>query len=244
MSASPSLTLPHRQGIPFLSQRLQMTSPRTSSEASTHPFPLSLGGPSTLSSSSGLLAKSNDSRNSCRHGTLSRGGPSSSWRSRFTMRCSSSSHTRCSSSCARASSSAHTRASSAWCACSSVHSYLRSSSSNRAFSAATWASSLAHSLASLASHSSSSAAAIWASSSSCAVLSSWAVGIGGGGSGERSKIFFKSPAYSAPAIHPVDSPNSAMQDQAWLDLEGGYCYTPCNTTLELRSTLLHDPNLF
>ena len=37
-----------------------------------------------------------------------------------------------------------------------------------------------------------------------------------------------SPTYSAPAIYPVP-PNSATRDLAGLDLEGGYCYTPCNT---------------
>ena len=48
-----------------------------------------------------------------------------------------------------------------------------------------------------------SATAIWPSNSSRALLSSWAVGMGGGGSGKRSKNFFMSPAYSMPAIYPV-----------------------------------------
>ena len=100
-----TLTLPHQQGIPFLSQRSHttpVTSPRASSEAGARPFPLSWEEPSALnsipSSSSGLPAESNNGKNSHRHGALSREGPPSSWRSR-------------SSSYLRASSSARTRAS-------------------------------------------------------------------------------------------------------------------------------------
>ena len=42
------------------------------------------------------------------------------------------------------------------------------------------------------------------------------------------EIFLMFPAYSTPAIYPVP-PNSATRDLAGLNLEGGYCYTPCNT---------------
>ena len=63
--------MPHQQGIPFLLQRSQttpVTSPGPTSWTGACPFPLSLGGHSTFSSSSRLLAESNDGKNSCRRG--------------------------------------------------------------------------------------------------------------------------------------------------------------------------------
>ena len=44
-----------------------------------------------------------------------------------------------------------------------------------------------------------------------------------------------------PTIYPIDSPNSAMRDLTGLNLEGGYCYTLCNTAPELQSPLPPDP---
>ena len=47
---------------------------------------------------------------------------------------------------------------------------------------------------------------------------------------------FSSPStYSTPTIYSIDSPNSTKRDLAGLDVEGRYCYTPCNLILELRS---------
>ena len=86
--------------------------PRTSSEASAHPCPLSWDGPSTLSSSSRLPAKSDDGRKSHRHSALSWEGPPSSRRPRSTMSWSSSSYVCHSSSCLQASSSARVHTSS------------------------------------------------------------------------------------------------------------------------------------
>ena len=147
-------------------------------------------------------------------------GPSTSWRSHLTASLSSSSCGRCSSSYAQASAARH--ACSLW-ACS-VATWASSS-------AYRWASSLAHRRACSASCSSHSTIVICTSRKSCTFLSSWAEGMVVVVR-RRERNFLSPSVYSAPAIYPIDSPNSAMRDLAGLDLELGYCYTPCNTALE------------
>ena len=56
--------------------------------------------------------------------------------------------------------------------------------------------------------------------------------------------FLSPSAFSAPTLYSINSPNSAMRDLVGLNLEGGYCYTPCNTIPELRSLLPLDPCSF